>query len=186
MLTLTYEAIVLIILINFAFQFENNLENSRNSWTLSSQRQLMQTEDKICFSQVPQFQFPQILGGYNGNTEFQYIEYDSTLNEIIACGSSKSNDIVSQQPQAPIILKFDETTGRVIWHSQLLSNQNSKTSQINPLSFNICSFQKPTGQFIISLSTNPQYGIHIFDRTLGTLINSFYEYDNTASQIKAT
>ncbi|CDW74800.1 UNKNOWN [Stylonychia lemnae] len=143
-------------------------------------RNLLVNSTDICFSSIPVYQSPQILGGMQGMTQFNCLDYDANNKQYLVAGTSQSSDIVNQTPSG-IVVQIDQNTGVATWNRQIKYNVGV-TSQIQPTSISYCTYQETSpsgGGYIIIISESPNYSISVLLKSNGNLIQSWYEYDTT-------
>ncbi|CDW78945.1 UNKNOWN [Stylonychia lemnae] len=147
-------------------------------YVISNQvRELMIEDDNICFSKIPTDAYPQILGGTSGDSIFNCLSIDSASNTLILGGYSQSIDIVDILP-SPILLRLDLSSGIVKWHNQIQGDL-----QLNPTSIDFCDIQETQKNYIIGLSSLPQFSVLIFDFQTGGLLNKYFIHDPSDESI---
>ncbi|CDW77153.1 UNKNOWN [Stylonychia lemnae] len=130
-----------------------------------------------CYSQIPKYGYPGLLGGSQSNTQFECLDYDSNNQNILIGGWSSSSDLVgSAYPKNPIILRINENNGRVIWDIKI---QNIGGAQ-NPLMASRCAIQDTAQQYVVAISTISSINVFIMQYSNGLLKFSYVLY-NTAT-----
>ncbi|CDW83081.1 UNKNOWN [Stylonychia lemnae] len=115
-------------------------------------------------------------GGYNGDTSYASMDYFSGTQEVIACGTSFSNDFViikdSQVLSKPIVGLFDRGLNQ-IWMKQISKNRQQKDLNDQPEGAETCVFSHNGDNVIVQLYNMPLYQVNtiiILDRGNGTVI----------------
>ena len=126
---------------SFALLFKLTLEmENTDSLTLRLRNDIEYTNagrslsSRICFTPQPINAFPQIVGGLNGATSFNCLDYNSAQNLVVAGGYSSSPDTVSTSGGIPILIAYDSTSGNIKWANQLIS-----TATVIPTKLDYCS-----------------------------------------------
>lgn len=71
-----------------------------------------------------------MLGGTTGKTEYDCLAYDAVNMKIILAGTSNAVTGLVNVAATPIIIQYDEATGEVDWHRQMIVN--ASYSDIQP------------------------------------------------------
>eukprot|EP00347_Sterkiella_histriomuscorum_P019177 403342641 len=129
----------------------------------------MKINEEICFSKIPSYSFPQVLGsGVNASStcSFTAIYYDSTNQQILLGGNCEGSDIL------------DTTKNGVQWHKQATTTSSAQLS-----SYQYISLQQSVHQYVLAVTDDQTFSMQVIDYSNGSIVNNYYITDENNANI---